>query len=567
MRLPYRALLLSSLSFAAMAQQNPGPGQAPGGGSGGGMTPDTPFVATGTDTGRASTDRGSSDQINALDKGVSTGATDNFTALQSAINLAVSTGRPLFLPAAAPGTCYKYTPPLVINGDMTLNGAWVTENWNGGINVPLGNPPLNGAVLCPVANGADAIDITGASRGVGLKNFGILFQTPLTGSTGDAIHYVPAINVQGLSGAYWENVKVYGHDGNHYAFNLTNPIYNTIVGAFAYGGGGFKITGNANTGGLYGNTVFIHPYTQVIVGGTAHGYNLSANSPGVLNLVTFIRPQVIIDQVAGTSPAGNPPTTAQLIWNQDTNARTIRVIHPDMETNIGAGMQMGTTGVGNEFDWAALIGDAGFINAPNWGQSGIHTAPRSFAFTDTTGTGTIPLMAMTSMTADTINAANPVTYTEMTNLIVGAPSKGTNVTSPTVYAIYAQGGIKANGAYSGALGAFINGGAVTLNKNNNNIVEIGDGSTTAQVTIGGGSNKVAIGSALQTGSVTPLTLTTGEIGMTKIAASASAPGAAGLKLAVVCGTNAGSAKIITYAGTSTTAVTLLDNIGAGVTGC
>lgn len=66
---------------------------------------------------------------------------------------------------------------------------------------------------------------------------------------------------------------------------------------------------------------------------------------------------------------------------------------------------------------------------------------------------------------------------------------------------------------------------------------------------------------------TTLTLASGEIGLAKITASGSAPGAAGLKMAVVCGTNAGSAKIIAYAGSSTTAATVLDNIGSGVTGC
>lgn len=50
-------------------------------------------------------------------------------------------------------------------------------------------------------------------------------------------------------------------------------------------------------------------------------------------------------------------------------------------------------------------------------------------------------------------------------------------------------------------------------------------------------------------------------------ASGVAPGATKVTAEAVCGTNAGSAKIILYAGTSTTPVTLLDNIGSGVTGC
>jgi hypothetical protein len=69
------------------------------------------------------------------------------------------------------------------------------------------------------------------------------------------------------------------------------------------------------------------------------------------------------------------------------------------------------------------------------------------------------------------------------------------------------------------------------------------------------------------GSATALTLNAGEQGMAKITASGSAPGAAGAKFEVVCGTNAGSAKMIMYAGTSTTPVTIIDNVGSGVTGC
>lgn len=64
-----------------------------------------------------------------------------------------------------------------------------------------------------------------------------------------------------------------------------------------------------------------------------------------------------------------------------------------------------------------------------------------------------------------------------------------------------------------------------------------------------------------------LTAVAAELGMAKIAASGSAPGASGAKLAVVCGTGAGTAKLIMYAGTSTTPVTVADNVGTGVSGC
>lgn len=87
----------------------------------------------------------------------------------------------------------------------------------------------------------------------------------------------------------------------------------------------------------------------------------------------------------------------------------------------------------------------------------------------------------------------------------------------------------------------------------------------------GAAGSVAGGIQLATLQASPvstvLTLTAGAIGMGKMTASASAPGATGGKLELVCGTNAGSAKLIVAAGTSATAVTVVDNIGSGVSGC
>lgn len=62
---------------------------------------------------------------------------------------------------------------------------------------------------------------------------------------------------------------------------------------------------------------------------------------------------------------------------------------------------------------------------------------------------------------------------------------------------------------------------------------------------------------------TQATLGSSEIGVTKVTASGTAPGAGTAKMSWVAGTNAGSCKLISYAGTSTTAVTVVDNVGAG----
>lgn len=55
----------------------------------------------------------------------------------------------------------------------------------------------------------------------------------------------------------------------------------------------------------------------------------------------------------------------------------------------------------------------------------------------------------------------------------------------------------------------------------------------------------------------------GELGLSKITASGTSPGAGFMKFAVTAGTNVGTCKLIAYAGTSTTPVTIIDNVGAG----
>jgi hypothetical protein len=55
----------------------------------------------------------------------------------------------------------------------------------------------------------------------------------------------------------------------------------------------------------------------------------------------------------------------------------------------------------------------------------------------------------------------------------------------------------------------------------------------------------------------------GTVDIGKITDPASAPGAGQFRLLVAAGTNAGSCKLVSYAGTSTTPVTVIDNVGAG----
>lgn len=444
--------------------------------------------------------------------------TDNATALQSAMNAATAAGVPLFVPVPSGGGCYSYTAPLTISGNLTIYGSSAQESWNGGINVPSGTPPLLGSVMCPSSNGSDAVDISGTSLSVNIHDIGLYFQTALSG-TGDGWHYVPAQNVQGLSGSTWSNVIVYGHDGNHYGFNLTNPIIDTFLFERSYGGGEWNLTGNS-TAGNYGNSVFVHPYGQVIVGGSAHGFHLSANASQRLALLTFIRPQAITDNVFGITPVGNPPTSAQLIWNQDPNVQAVRLVGPDLETNVGSSIQLGAPAFSNDYDWGSLFTDAANVQAPAWTSNGLMYGPVTRNLTDTTSSGTVPVSSVFAFPGTHALATNATTYTILSTLIVPPPIVSTNVTATGLYSIYATGGIDTTGDLVVGAGAFINGTTQINTNSTTHATEIGDGTTSGMVTIGGASNTVKIGAGSAAGvtfgstaydSCTALTTTSGGV--------------------------------------------------------
>jgi len=429
---------------------------------------------------------GTAISITASPYGASATLADNQGAIQSAINAAVAAGVPLRIPAAS--TCYKYTAPLTISGNLTIVGDNVTENWGGGINVPLGSPQLAGSVLCPASNGSDAIDITGSSKEVNIFNVGILFQTPLSG-TGDCINYVPAQNVQGLSGSRWENVKCYGHDGNHYAWNLTNFIYDTFDHVFAYGGGVALLQGNS-TGGNYGNSVFDHLYGQTIVGGTSDGLHISANTTQRLNLLTFIRPQVITDNVSGVS-LSNPPTSAQYIAFGDDFIKNVRMIGTDFETNVSSPIQLPKTVFGNDWDWSSMFTTAATIGASSWGANGLFQGPVTHTVQDVTSSGTVANETLYAYPGWTMTAANATTYSFLSTLYLGKPTVSTNVTASRNLSLYTDGAIYVNNTAT-MLGMFDTGNTQINKTAGTATTEIGNGTTSGTVSIGGASNIVNI---------------------------------------------------------------------------
>ena len=82
----------------------------------------------------------------------------------------------------------------------------------------------------------------------------------------------------------------------------------------------------------------------------------------------------------------------------------------------------------------------------------------------------------------------------MAALYVPGVVAGTNVTASQSHSIYASGEIYTAGDFSAAGGLFVTGNT-QINHNSGSATEIGDGTATGAVTIGGASNKIGIGTS------------------------------------------------------------------------
>jgi len=84
-----------------------------------------------------------------------------------------------------------------------------------------------------------------------------------------------------------------------------------------------------------------------------------------------------------------------------------------------------------------------------------------------------------------------------------------------------------------------------------------------RILINGSGQTQILNGPLSVGSTSSLVAAAGDLAFPKVATAASAPGAGNVKIEAVAGTNAGTCKLIMYAGTSNTPVTIVDNVGAG----
>lgn len=302
--------------------------------------------------------------------------TDDTARAQAAIN-ACPAGGVCFLPPRA----LKLSDYLTIDKSMTLMGLGVNPYYDSlnttfSFDLPAG---LVGSVLVQTAAAKDVIRITKAGASVHLRNFGIRFDgAHRFNNTGHGVSVVPSTTYSsgsdhGTINFDWENVAVFGHDGNHYAVRLINPLLGTITGLRSWGGGVAQVICDSYAGN-YGNLVFVHPYGLLGCGGSAHGYSLqprtSGAGTGVLNLLTFIRPQANSGQIAGR---GADVTNAQYLFRADNpfSASNLALISPDFECGAGLANPI-RFGGGDVF-----IDPSGIMGAPSDLTSKAYTIFRS----------------------------------------------------------------------------------------------------------------------------------------------------------------------------------------------
>lgn len=255
-----------------------------------------------------------------------------------------------------------------ITKNVSIIGAGVHDVYPGlGTAVTFDNPTvapyLTGSVFLQTAAAKNGLSVTKSAASVKLQGFGVRFADAIRfTNTGHGVSGVSTATFNGghdhgLVAFKIEDVRVYGHDGNHYGLHMINPLHGTINDFRSYGGGGMHVECDS-FGGNYGNLVVNHPFAHLFCPGTANGYNLrgrvASGTSGVLNLMTFVRPQC--NSTDQTARYGKAATASQYLFraSQPASTNALTVLNPDFETMVNSPVDFG--GGSNFIDPAGIFG-------------------------------------------------------------------------------------------------------------------------------------------------------------------------------------------------------------------
>lgn len=139
------------------------------------------------------------------------------------------------------------------------------------------------------------------------------------------------------------------------------------------------------------------------------------------------------------------------------------------------------------------INIAGNVSQAAWTTAGVGFNTTAATYTDTTSSGTVASVGVHSFAIPVLAASSSTTFTAAATLmIVGAPTAGSNVTLTNTRALDVTGLfiMRSGGTIQGGSCSIT--GSTNINANNNATTNIGTGTTTSAVSIGGSANAVNI---------------------------------------------------------------------------
>jgi len=215
--------------------------------------------------------------------------TDNTAAISAGIATAQGTGGSVYLPAG--DYCIQ---GLTISAPIQVYGDGVSADFgpdSADDDFPTVAPYLTGTVLHMMAPNTDAIQATAIGQSTQFFNFGIKFDPVIAfWQTGNGINATSGGGNWAVGNSTWQNLKVWGQDGNHYGYLCDNCYLNTYIHLAAFGGGGIHFYSDG--GCCSGNSTIIEAYSALMAGGNASGFLIDSQPGGAQqNLYTFIRPE------------------------------------------------------------------------------------------------------------------------------------------------------------------------------------------------------------------------------------------------------------------------------------
>lgn len=338
-------------------------------------------------------------------------ATNDTTACQACLTAAAAVNGTAIFPHGDMGLSATLTTgsgPLSIRGQGAKE-LYGTGGGNNTWNFPTQAPYLTGTVFVQCAPNVDGILSAAQGNAQHMKDFGIRFAGRFQ-ATGHGLNSTPAA-WYGNQGGSFENVRVFGVDGNHYGFVFSAPIYNRHTGLRSYGGGGMRISvGSAPA--APGNLLCLDYFSCTYIAGSAHGVYINGTT---FDFMQFVRMQSWVFTPNPALPNTTPPSGQNCIQTDGVGGTYIGFVGADIESNVAGESSTFPNGVGcyRTHGNVSTVGNANPTGNPSSGASNVNAS-------GTTQYGSHQFLLTPAATATANTTLNGATSTGATAIVVAS---------------------------------------------------------------------------------------------------------------------------------------------------